>query len=102
LISTQSDKLEIRTVNPIKGDDVPVDVSKDIMPPPKAYEVFTFCPAPLCLVSSDYEATTVHKDNLEIRTNLTICKLSVANGGGYNMTRLPMVSQVCGKNKPVV
>jgi len=85
-----SDKLEIRTVNPIKGDDVSVDVSKSAMPAPKPYEVFTYCAPPLCFISSDYEATTVHKDNLEFRQNLTVCKMSVANGGGYNMTRLPM------------
>jgi len=56
----------------------------------RAYEVSTYWAFPLCFVSGNYEATTVHKDNLELRDNLTVCRLGVKNGGGYNFVRLPM------------
>ena len=42
------------------------------------------------VVSWDYTATTVHRDNLELRENTTVCKLPVSAGAGYNMTRMPL------------
>ena len=41
-------------------------------------------------MSGNYTATTVHRDNLEIRENLTVCKMPVKSGAGYDLTRLPM------------
>ena len=67
-----------------------VKPSEDELGATKAYEVYTMCPSPLCFISWDYTATTVHRDNLELRENLTVCKMPVASGAGYNFTRLPM------------
>ena len=32
----------------------------------------------------------MHRDNLEVRKNLTVCKLPVSSGAGYDLVRLPM------------
>ena len=45
---------------------------------------------PICFISGNYTATTVHRDNLEVRKNLTVCKLPVSSGAGYDLVRLPM------------